>query len=242
MASLHKLVIAIAVVLACLGVSAEARGQTVSPGQVVGREIGPLTIDCAVDGTHAAVVVTLALDGKLVGQRALTPDNRDFRFDVAAGASSASGTLSLDLETAPQLSSVEADIATRRDRGPPVPFRGAVATWLAPDDLVYVERTFDLTPDLSARTIVRGSSKANVSVTLFAGSTLIYSVSMTQAAPVAVITDELVLGDVRIAPGMKFMTTIPTPRQLGQVVAEGQFESRNIPKTSISAAIATWPW
>lgn len=231
-----------ALALALLSLAAAACAQTVAPGKSIEREFGSLGITCAVDEKLARVLVTLTLEGQLVGQSALTHDSRKYRFNVKANGNTARGELRLQLSSPPQLSSVEAIILMRKGASPPVPFRGSLATWLAPDDLIYVERTFFLSPELKAQTTVRGLTKSNVTVDLYAGSTLLYSVSMNQASPVARIPDELILGDVRVAAGAKFILTIPTQLQLGQVLMQGQYQSRNTPQTAISADIAVWPW
>jgi hypothetical protein len=222
--------------------AAATRAQTAAPGKSVQRELGPLTISCAVDDRLARVLVTLSVEGQLVGQAALTHDSGTHRFNVKAKGSSARGELRLRMAPSPQLSTVEALILTRKGAARLPTFRGPLATWLAPDDLIYVERSFDLSPDLRAQTTVRGSAKSNVTVDLYAGSTLIYSVSMNQASPAAQIPEEVILGDVRLAAGAKFFLTIPTLQQTGQVLMQGEFQSRNIPPTKISADIATWPW
>ena len=222
--------------------AAAARAQTVEPGKSVERALGPLAVSCAVDDKTARVIVTLNIEGQLVGQSALTHDSGRYRFNVKSQGSSARGELRLQIVPSPQLSTVEAVILTRKGTDAPVPFRGTLATWLAPDDLIYAERSFFLSPELKAQTIVRGPARADVTVELYAGSVLLYSVSMNQASPSAQIADELVLGDVRVAAGAKFFLTIPTQRQTGQVLMQAEFQSRNIPPTKISADIATWPW
>ncbi|HEX8127532.1 MAG TPA: hypothetical protein VF527_00295 [Pyrinomonadaceae bacterium] len=231
-----------ALILALLSLAGAAGAQTVAPGKSVGRDVGALAITCAVDDKLARVLVTLKLEGQLVGQSALTHDSRKYRFNVKANGNTARGELRLQLNAVPQLSSVEAVILTRKGTSPLVPFRGSLATWLAPDELIYVERSFFLSPVLRAQTTVRGLSKSNVTVDLYAGSMLLYSVSMNQVSPVAQIPDELVLGDVRLAAGAKFILTIPTEQQVGQVLMQAQFQSRNTPPTNISADIALWPW
>lgn len=236
------LAVALALLLLLLAAGAAVRAQTVAPGKSVRRELGALAINCALDERLARVVVTVMLEGQMVGQSALTHDARKYRFNVKANGTSARGELRLQMSAPPQLSAVEAVILMRKGASPLAPFRGSLATWLAPEDLVYVERTFFLSSELKAQTTVRGPTKSNVTVDLYAGSTLLYSVTMTQASPVAQIPQELILGDVRLAAGAKFFLTIPTELQQGQLLMQGQFQSRNIPPTSISANIAMWPW
>lgn len=231
-----------ALALALLSLAGAVGAQTVAPGKSVRRDVGSLAITCAVDEKLARVLVTLTLEGQLVGQSALTYDSRQYRFNVKANGATARGELRLQMSASPQLSTVEAVIATRKGTSPPLPFRGSLATWLAPDELIYAERSFFLSPVLKAQTTVRGLTKANVTVDLYAGSVLMYSVSLNQASPVAQIPDELVLGEVRVAAGAKFILTIPTELQQGQLLMQAQYQSRNTPPTSISADIATWPW
>lgn len=218
---------------------ASAAAQTVAPHEAAEHALGPLTVAYTVDGVRARIKVDLRLANQPVGQTVLTPEAPHYRFNVAAGADRASGTLSATFAAPPDLSSLDSVFETATATAAWT-FRGAVATWVAGTDLIYIERTYDLSPEVQAHTTVRGAAKAQVRVELYAGSAVLYVVNMIQASPVAVIADELVLGDVRIAAGAKFTLTIPTPQQKGQVLMQGKFSSRSIPETSIAAAIAVW--
>jgi hypothetical protein len=181
--------------------------------------------------------VKLTIKGEFVGESVLMPSSPEYRFAVNAGQDSACGVIQLRMAAPPRNSTVDASISCM-----PQAFTGSLVSWIAPDDLVYYEQQYSLTPDLSALTTVRGTARNNVTVTLMAGSVAIYSVTMMQASPNAIIQDSLVLGDVRVAPGASFALTIPTSLQSGQMFMKATFQSRNIPPTKFAAAIAVWPY
>lgn len=217
-----------------------AFAQSTTPGERADRAFGPLSISYVVDAVYARVTVSLSLAAEPVGEAVLTPDKPTYRFDLSAEGDQAQGTLTAAFEAAPGISALNGDFQTGTSGSASVPFKGAVVTWTAGDDLIYVEQTFDLSPEISARTQVRGSARSVARVILLAGSLIMGEVNMIQASPKAVIGHDLILGDAKIYSGAAFTLTIPTALQRGQVFMEGAFQSGSIPQTTISSAIANW--
>jgi hypothetical protein len=238
---IRKIVAMVAFTLAWVTCSGAVGAITISPGQSIRRDIGSMTIDATVGKEHANVTVAVKLRGELVAERVLMPGSAEYRFAVASGGDSARGVLRLVLAAAPQISSLDAEITCMPAGNAPVGFTGSIATWLAPDNQIWFDTTMALTPDLFARTTVSGPNRTDVMVTLLAGSVTMYTVSVNQVSPVAVIRDSLVLGDLRVAAGATFTMTIPTSEQRGMMFMQALFQSRDIPPTPISAAIANWP-
>lgn len=226
--------------LAALGAAVPAAAQTVAPGGSALRNVGPLFVTATVDTAGPRVRVTLALAGHRVGQALLAPESPEYRFDVRTGDASASGTLSLRRAPAPGLSSVQGDVAVRGGGGPPAAFQGSLATWAWPETLPRIERRTWLSPEISVRTVVRGEAGTAATITLYTGQEVMGELAVTQASPVAVVPDDLVLGDARVSAGTTFTLTIPTPLQQGQVFMRGQYRTRNTPDTAIAAAVAVW--
>ncbi|HVZ37955.1 MAG TPA: hypothetical protein VHI13_01665 [Candidatus Kapabacteria bacterium] len=239
---MRKIVAMVALALLCLLGSEDAGAETGSSAQSFHRRFGSLVVDGVVDGTRARVTVKLTLAGEFVGEAVLTPDSSGYRFATNVGRDSARGAMRLRLAAPPQISSVDAELVTSASTSAtaPIGFTGSMYSWTAPEDLIYAEHVVNLTPDLEAVTTVRGASRTNVSVVLLAGTVPVYTLSVNQVSPTATISDSLALGDVRIASGATFILTIPTTEQLGQLVMQATFQSRNIPPTSYSAAIAVW--
>jgi|GEM_PF-719380 len=237
---LHPVLVAVLLLMTQTFAVAPASSQDARPGGEARRDFGPLSIECNVDSSHVWSSVTLSMRGKVVARHLLTPDSAEYRFALSVSGDSAGGTIRLNPASPPQFSSVEGMFVTRTAGGEPVRFQGSIATWQAPENAIYIERSFMLSPQLGAHTVVRGASLSDVTVTLLSGETPLYTVAMVQGSPVAVIDSAIILGDAWFAPGTRFTLTIPTPVQTGQVFMQGQFRSAGIPATTISAAIAMW--
>lgn len=231
----NRIIATVALALFILLLPDFAGAETGAGGFQYHREFGALTVEGFVDEERARVTVKLAIRGEFVGESVLTPNSPEYRFAVNVGQDSACGVVRLRMVAPPQQSVVDASIGCT-----PKSFTGSLVSWVAAENIIYSEQQFPLTPDLSAITTVRGAARTNVTVTLMAGSIAMYTLSVVQASPNAVITDSLVLGDIRIAPGASFALTIPTPLQQGQMIMSAQFQSRNIPPTKFAAAIAIW--
>ncbi len=241
MVIIQRVIVSVVLALVCSIWPGETGAATISPGQSIRRDIGPIGITTAVDQTYARVTVTVMLDGQIVGEQVLSPDFTEYPINAVVGRDSVRGVLRLRLLPTPQLSSVDADLVAVVSGGEVSVFSGSLTSWAFSEQVIYAEETFWLSPELMAVTVVRGSSRANVSVTLLAGTETIYTLSVNQASPVALIADSLILGDVRVASGARCTLTIPTSLQRGMLLLEAVFQSRNIPPTQFSAAIATWP-
>jgi len=237
---IQRVIVSVVLAVVCSIWPGETGAATISPGQSIQRDIGPIGIITTVDQTHALVTVTVMLDGQVVEEKVMTPDSAGYPVSAVVGDHQLIGTLYLRLLPAPQLSSVDAELTAIVPGNPPFVFNGNVTSWVFPEQVIYAEESVWLTPELLAVTVVRGWSRADVNVTLLAGTEPIYTLSVNQTSPVAVIVDSLILGDVRIASGARFTLTIPTSQQRGMLLLEAVFQSRNIPPTQFSAAIATW--
>jgi hypothetical protein len=219
---------------------------TICPAQILAlgasqtRNFGSLTIAVDVSQTHALVIVTLTLDGQEVGRRSLTTDALVWQFDTQSGTASARGMLCLDVAKAPQFTALYGDFKVS-NISEEVPFRGDAFTWLWIDSLIYVEKNFIISSELSARTTVRGFDRLYATVELFAASELLQQFSMTPSAPTSIAQTNLQIGSVIVYQGATFKLTLPTSIQTGQVFMSGSFQSTNTPKTPIAQTIATWP-
>lgn len=103
------------------------------------------------------------------------------------------------------------------------------------DSIVY-----QLTPTLTVVTKPLGTAKNSAIVTFYSGSILLYTLTITQTAPVSVSNSDLILGSVKIDQGMQLTLQIPSSLQPGSVFLQATFSDLNIPPTKISAMIATW--
>lgn len=124
-----------------------------------------------------------------------------------------------------------------RLQGKTVPSNGSRpdTTVSSPDSLV-----FQLTPTLTVVTKPLGTAKNNASVTFYNGSLLLYTITVTQTAPIAVCSSDLILGTAKIDKGMQLTLQIPGSLQPGSVFLQATFSDLNIPPTNISSMIATW--
>ncbi len=118
-----------------------------------------------------------------------------------------------------------------------IPVNGSrpVTLVASPDSLV-----FQLTPALTVVTKPLGTAKNNASVTFYNGSLLLYTITITQTAPIAVCSSDLILGTAKIDKGMQLTLQIPSSLQPGSVFLQATFSDLNVPPTNISSMIATW--
>ncbi|MHA1597954.1 MAG: hypothetical protein ACTSV1_04460 [Alphaproteobacteria bacterium] len=203
------------------------------------RVFGELLVSYDVDPIYARVTVSLSLSENIIGKAVITPEASAYRFDFRNGDTSARGVLTGEFKISPGISALNGDFETLLGTAS-TPFKGGVVTWTAADNLIYVERTFDLSPEISVRTQISGSAKSNARVIVMAGSMIMGEVNMLQPSPLAVLNGDLVLGNAKVFKGTSFTLTIPTTRQQGQVVMNGSFQSGSNPETAISSIIATW--
>jgi hypothetical protein len=185
--------------------------------------------------------VILTLGGVGVGESLLTPEAPTYEFRVSAGEARARGALRYVPAAPPLMSSLDAELTELAPRSTETPFRGRVAAWVAAEDLIFHESTFALSPELFARTQVRGWSRSNAMINLYAGSVLLASVATTQGSPVARLDQPIRFGDALVEAGATFTLTVPTAAQRGQMFLQATYQSGNTPSTTISSAIAVWP-
>ncbi|UIJ71027.1 hypothetical protein [Aurantimonas sp. HBX-1] len=203
------------------------------------RTIGPLALTASANPDRGDATVTAALGGSVVAMQRLTLAQPSLALDVKSGTSSATGSLTLDLQAPPLLSSVEADVVAS-EAGTATPYRGAVVTWVAGADPVFAEFTQVINGELSAHTIVRGAAANIVQFQFVSGSTPIATLTATQFSPQQAFPSKIQGGDVTIDAGAKITLTIPTTLQPGMLFLQATVTTATTPPTPIAAAMAEW--
>lgn len=98
------------------------------------RYFGDLLVKYTVDPTGKIVVCTLYLSTVVVGISSLAATSPVYQFDVKAGASAASGSLSLYLNHLPLISTLKADFTyTVKDNNTCFPYKGDLVGWYISD-------------------------------------------------------------------------------------------------------------
>lgn len=205
------------------------------------RDISGLTIDYAVSGAVAQVGVKLTLNGQFVDEAVLTYTAPTHNFSVAANGMSASGAISLAVVQDPSPSSVVGDFSVVDATGKSVPFKGDVVSWTAPANLELFRVNYNLTGNLSARTIVLNGARYGAQVDYLTGETLLYSSFLLPSSNVSVTPFDLVIGDLKMNKGAQLTLTPPSNLSNGMVVLDCTFSSVTIPPTRFTGAIAFWP-
>ncbi|MBB4003110.1 hypothetical protein [Aurantimonas endophytica] len=203
------------------------------------RTIGPLVLTARVNPARGDATVTAALNGVAIAMQRLTLAQPSLSLDVKAGASSATGSVTLDLQAPPLISSVEADV-TATSAGTVTPYRGAVITWTAEADPVFAEFTQVINGELSAHTVVRGAAANIVQFQFVSGSTPIATLTATQFSPQQAFPSKIQGGDVSIDSGAKITLTIPTTLQPGMLFLQATITTATTPPTQIAASMAEW--
>lgn len=120
-------------------------------------------------------------------------------------------------------------------------FEEIVAAWLSKSDGIYSDSiAYQLTPVVSIVVKPLGNAKNIASVTIYSGSLLAFTATLTQITPVLTIDSAIIIGDVKIDGGMQLMLQIPTKLQSGSVRLNAVFSSSIIPPTRFNAFVATW--
>lgn len=201
--------------------------------------IGPLNLTVHSDAAAGQALVTATLSGAVIETQLLTVASPAFTLDIAVGAASAKGRLTLRLRPAPAYSAVMADLVATAG-GTPMPFRGAIDHWMAIGEPLVGEYTAVLNGELTTRTVVRGTAGNIVQFQLFSGSLMVAGMTATQLSPQQVFPSEIVAGDLKIEAGAKISMTIPTAVQSGMVFLQAVASTSSTPPTQISAAVAQW--
>jgi hypothetical protein len=205
------------------------------------RDISGLTIDYAVSGAVAQVGVRLTLNGQLVDDAVLTYAAPTHNFSVAANGMSANGAISLAVVQEPSPSALVGDFAVVDATGKSVPFKGDVVSWTAPDNLELFRVNYNLTGNLSARTIVLNGAREGAQVDYLTGETLLYSSLLLPSSSMSVTPYDLIIGDLKLNKGAQLTLTPPSNLSNGMVVLDCTFSSLTIPPTRFTGAIAFWP-
>jgi hypothetical protein len=218
----------------------ESNAQRISAKQKESRKIGDLTITYTVSSEYAEVDIVFQLQNEVVGETILNWDNTSSDFDVAFDSVCAKGSFSVCFSGSDQLSSLMAVANITKTNNPPIYFKGELATWQASDNLIFIEKDIYISPELRIVTSISGEDLSKAYIQLYAINELLYSLSLMQSSPVAVINDKLIIGSTEISEGAKFILTVPSPLQKGQVTMQCEFKSTNIPLTKFSSSIAAW--
>jgi hypothetical protein len=214
--------------------------QRISAGQKESREFGDLSITYTVSTEYAEVDVVFQLQNKIVGETILNWNNTSSDFDVSIDSASAKGSVSVHFSGSDQLSSLKAVVNITKNNKPSFNFKGEFATWQASDNLIYIEKNIYISPELRIVTSIAGEDFSKAYIHLYAINELLYSLTLMQSSPVAIISDKLIIGSTEISDGAKFTLTVPSPLQKGQVIMQCEFKSSNIPLTKFSSSIAAW--
>lgn len=210
-----------------------------NPAHEDSRTIGPLVLTARANPSRGDATVTAALDGTTIAMQRLTLAQPSLSLDVKAGTSAATGSVTLDLQAAPLISSVEADVQATGD-GTTTPYRGTVVTWTAEADPVLAEFTQVLNGDLSAHTTVRGAAGNVVQFQFVSGSTPLATLTATQFSPQQAFPTKIQGGDVTVDAGAKITLTIPTTLQPGMLFLQATIATATTPSTPVAASMAEW--
>lgn len=94
------------------------------------RYLGDLMIQYTIDPTGKVVLCTLYLATVLVGIESLTATNPVYQFDLKAGESTTSGSLSIYLNFLPLISTLKADLNyTVKENNTSYPYKGDLVGW-----------------------------------------------------------------------------------------------------------------
>jgi hypothetical protein len=217
-----------------------SNAQKDSIGHTGSRKFGDLLITYAISSEYAKVDVVFQLQNEFVGEALLDWKNNSSGFDVALDSVKAKGSVSVDFAGSNKLSSLSAVVNILGTHKSPVYFKGELATWPSADNLIYIEETTYISPELRVVTSIVGENLAKVNIRLYAINELLYTLSLMQSTPVAKINDRLVIGTTEISEGATFTLTVPSLFQKGQVTMQCEIKSSNIPLTKFSSSIATW--
>lgn len=237
---------------ACLLVNALLlQGQISETGTSLNRSIGPATFRYRIDTSGTGVLCSFLWNDSLVGMTHLNAGAPKASFSFADSAQTGVCELSLRLSDAgTELSQLETTIQSksRSRRNTTLNYDGLVTAWLPQKTVASTTTTipvadsvvYPLTPVLTVVTKPIGTAKNNASVTIYSGSVLIYTVTLTQAAPFVTYNSDIILGEVKIEKGMQLTLQIPSTLQPGSILMQATFSSLNIPPTPINALVATW--
>lgn len=99
---------------------------------------------------------------------------------------------------------------------------------------------YPLTPTVSIGTYVSGDARNVAVVSIIYGSLTLWSATLMQTSPDAVIPYDVIAGDVTIKQGGNFHLTVPTSAQMGNVFAKLTIitPTGTVP---FQGMVATWP-
>lgn len=101
--------------------------------------------------------------------------------------------------------------------------------------------TYWLTPSVTVVTSVFGDARNATTVGIYNGSMLVWTGSMNQVSPKAIVETDLNLGSFYMKAGTTFTMTIPTQQQPGSMFMQATVQTPPNPPTPFNAVVATWP-
>lgn len=224
-----------------------SNGQLSVKGVSLTRNVGGARFQYRIDSTGAGVSCSFLWKDSLAGLVHLDKSNTSAIFSFDNNQQKV-GTCLLTIKFPDTLSEV-IQLATRihvnalSQQDTAQNYTVLLAAWLAQktdnsppaDSIIYM-----LTPVLSVVIKPIGTAKNNASVTIYSGSVMVYTVTLTQASPFVTSQADIILGDVKIIQGMQLTLQIPSSLQQGSIQMKATYSSLNIPPTSINALVAFW--
>jgi len=207
----------------------------------VERAVGPAGFLIRVSKTLAQVDVDIQLEGRTMTTVILTPKTNTASLDLANGGASIRGGLGAHFGYPGERSSLIADFVVTQ-KAESTPFRGDLAAWISPSQLVLDRQERWLTPELVVTTSIIDDPAEPVTITFRTVNVTFATLTLSSGANSAVVDRGYEIGTVQVAPGMTLQLQPATPTQDGQVYLKGTFVSSNLPKVDYAGAIATWPY
>ncbi len=236
----------------CLGcwlwlIGHAAYAQLSDRGKEFKRVIGRARFNYRIDLAGTGVLCGFSWNDSLVGIAHLEAASPGSAFRFYDPDQNQSGVCSLTLvlpDSTAELAVLQATIRLAGDTLPHSlnPNEVLIAAWLPgnrepppADSIVY-----QLSPVITVVTKPLGPARNSAIVAIYNGVVLVYKAILSQAVPYVEVSTAIVLGFMRIEPGMQLKLQIPSSIQLGGVQMQATFSSNNIPPTPFNAFIATW--
>jgi hypothetical protein len=213
----------------------------IQPGMTVERDFGPVTFLVTVDRSLAQAEIAVKIGGQVLAQRDLTPAANIMTLDLLNGSVGIRGSLAAQFAYPKARSTIFGDFKVTNGITQ-TPYRGDVLGWLSPDSLILKRQRTWLTPELFAQTNVLLDTSQSVQVQLITGAQVILTVTLSQGANSAVVTQGFNVGTVSIQPNLTLQLQPASPTQEGEVYLKGTFSSSNLPVVNYAGAIATWSY
>jgi len=224
----------------------QTHAQLSEGGKSYSRQIGSASYSYRIDSLGTGVLCGFSWKDSLIGMVYLQKDSLAASFNFNDKKEQGVCELKLVLPTpGSELEQLTATVKTNKQskRDTILQFTGLIAAWHPQKKLttaILDSIVYQLTPTTTVVTKPIGTAKNSTSITIYSGSVVIYTASLTQAAPFITYDSDVILGDLKINSGMQFTLQIPSTIQLGSIIMNATYSSLNIPSTTINAVVATW--